>query len=386
VAERYAASEQSTLPLPLAARVADAAPRLRLGFVSSDFRDHPVGRLVVGLLERIDRSRFEVVTYATGPSDGALGERVQQASTRFATLPRRDPAAAARIVRDDAIDVLFDLNGFSGGEALRIFAARPAPLQINFLGYTGTLGASAYDALIADRYCIPPDEVTHYCERAVYVDPCCYLPSDPAREVAPSVTRARYGLADDAVVLNGGSALYKVSPELFEAWLSVLRDVPQAILWLRDAPPATAARIHGFAQASQVDPRRILFAPRESLPEYLARLALCDVFLDSAPFGSHTTVNDALFMGLPVITVAGRSFAGRASASQLHAARLDDLIAPDLVRYASVATATARDAARRAALRERLRDVRRSPLFDMDRYAARFAEAISEAWAGQPTA
>ena len=379
VAEHYAASEESGLAAALPPRTGDAAGRLRLGFVSSDFRDHPVGRLVVALLERLDRGRFEIVAYSTGPSDGPLGERVQRAAGRFAALPRRDPAAAARIVRDDAIDVLFDLNGFSGGEALRIFAARPAPLQVNFLGYTGTLGTPAYDLIVADAFCIPASELEHYVEQPVFVDPCCYLPSDPAREIGAARARAHYGLPADAVVLNAGSALYKVSPELFDAWLAVLRDVPRAVVWLRDAPTAIAERLRAAAAAHGVDPGRLHFAPREALPDYLARLALCDVFLDSTPFGSHTSVNDALFMGLPVVTVPGRSFAGRASASQLRSAGLDDLVAADLAQYVQIASAIAADAGRLAACRQRLHGVRARPLFDADLYAARFAEAISVA-------
>jgi predicted O-linked N-acetylglucosamine transferase (SPINDLY family) len=388
VAERYAASESGPVAAASwSARVSipqrgDAAARLHIAFVSSDYRDHPVGRLVVPLLERLDRARFDVTAYSTGRADDVVGNRIAAAGVRLAALPRRDPLAAAACVRADGVDILVDLNGFSGGEALRIFAARPAALQVNFLGYTGTLGSAAYDVLVTDRYCIAPDARSHYAEAPLYVDPC-YLPSDPHRAVGDATDRAAYGLPGDALVLHAGAALYKVSPELFAAWLAILRDVPRSVLWMRASPPASVARLRFAAAKAGIDGARLHFAPAESVERYLARFALADLMLDTAPFGAHTTVNDALYMGVPVVSVAGRSFAGRASASQLVAAGLEELVAPDLARYADLARALAGDPAQLDSARERLRDVRRRALFDADRYAAAFAEALIAAWRGR---
>lgn len=379
VAQRYAASEAPGAHASARLPAADAQRRVRLGFVSSDYRDHPVGRLVVALLARLDRGAFELVAYSTGASDDTLGARIASAVDRFAVLPRRDAAAAARTIRADAIDVLFDLNGFSGGEALRLFATRPAPLQINFLGYTGTLGSTAYDAIVTDTFCIAPDDARHYVERPLYVEPC-YLPSDPARAAAPPTTRAAYGLPEDATVLHAGGALYKVSPELFAAWLALLRDVPDSVLWLRDAGAQTTRRLAASARAQGIAPERLRFAPSESVAQYLARFALADLLLDTWPFGSHTTLNDALFMGVPAVTIAGRSFAGRASASQLRAAGQPDLAAADLAGYVALARSLALDRDRLQAARAALRDVRRTPLFAADAYAARFADAVMAAW------
>ena len=384
VAERYAASEAGpATPASTSARSftapGDASTRVRVGFVSSDYRDHPVGRLAVPLLERLDRGRFEVFAYSTGRADDVVGNRIAGAGVRLAALPRRDPPAAASRIRDDGIDVLIDLNGFSGGEALRIFGARPAALQINFLGYTGTLGSAAHDAIVTDRYCVPPEARGDYAEAPLYVEPC-YLPSDPRRAIGDTAHRAAYGLPDDALVLYAGAALYKVSPELFGAWLSLLRDVRGAVLWLRAAPAGTAARVHGEAAKAGIDPARLHFAPAESVERYLARLRLADLVLDTAPFGAHTTVNDALFMGVPTVTLAGRSFAGRASASQLVAAGLRDLVSHDLGGYAGLARSLAADAPRLRAVRERLDGVRASVLFDADRYATVFADALMSAW------
>jgi len=380
VAERYAATEAAgTLPLAAIASHGDASPRLRIGFVSSDYRDHPVGRLVVGLLERLDRARFYLVAYATGRTDDVVGDRIAAAGVSISALSRRDPPAASARVRADGIDVLLDLNGFSGGEALRIFAARPAALQINFLGYTGTLGSSAYDAIVADRFCVPPREQDSYVEAPLYVDPC-YLPSDPRRPIGAAPDRAAYGLPPDARVLYAGAALYKVSPELFAAWLALLRDVPDAVLWMRAAPPAATARLRAAAAQAGIDATRMIFAPAEPVERYLARLPLADLVLDTSPFGAHTTVNDALFMGVPAVTVAGRSFAGRASASQLIAVGMPDHVTIDLASYADAARSLVRDASRLQDARDRLRDARAAPLFDADRYASAFAEALIETW------
>ena len=381
VAERYAAPEVAAVtPLPAVALPADRSARLRLGFVSSDYRDHPVGRLIVGLLERLDRARFDVLAYTTGCTDDVMGGRIAAASTGgLHALPRREPHAAAQKVRADGVDVLFDLNGFSGGEALRLFAARAAPLQVNFLGYTGTLGTGVHDLIVADRCSIPLPLRGHYAEQVMDVEPC-YLPSDPARTVDGAPSRAAYGLPADGVVFYAGSALYKVSPELFAAWLELLRAQPRAVLWLRDAPAGAIGRVHAAAQSIGLDPARIVFAPPENVPRYLARLRLADVFLDTFPFGSHTSVNDALFMGVPVVTIAGQSFAGRASASQVHAAGIGDLVAHDVPAYVGIAGELARNPAQLRDAKARLRDVRQGRLFDADRYAAAFGEAIVAAW------
>ncbi|MEP6678381.1 MAG: hypothetical protein ABJB78_03720 [Betaproteobacteria bacterium] len=356
----------------------NARRKLRLGFISSDFGNHPVGRLAVALLERLDRSRFEVLAFVTAEEvRDAFGLRVERAADRFAVLDRRDPARCARALANEEIDALFDLNGYSGGEAVRIFAHRPAPLQINFLGYTGTLGSPHYDAIVGDAYCIPAGAEAAYTERPLRIE-TCYLPSDPLRTGdggAPA--RAQYGLPADGVVFCAFAALAKIVPTIFDAWMRCLRDVPGSVLWLRQMPADRAARLREEAARRGIAGERLIVAPAEPVPRYLARFALADLFLDSAPFGSHTTVNDALFMGLPVVTIAGASFAGRASASQLAALGLTELIARDHADYARIAHRLALSPTERATIGERLRDAAtRAPLFDMDAYARSFEAAI----------
>ena len=364
-------------PRARAARPANA--KVRLGFVSSDFGDHPVGRLVVALLERLDRRAFEVLAFVTtDEARDAFRLRVEQAVDRFAVLDRRDAARCARTLAAAEIDVLFDLNGLSGGEALRIFAHRPARLQMNFLGYTGTLGLPAvYDGIVGDAYCLPAPAREAYDERAVLVEPC-YLPSDPRRIPDPApLDRATYALPPRGVVFCAFAAVYKIVPEVFDVWMRLLRDVPDSVLWLRHMPADRTQRLRAEAEKRGVAAERLIVAPREPVPRYLARFELADLFLDSAPFGSHTTVNDALFAGLPVVTVAGKSFAGRASAAQLAALGAQAQIARDLAHYGEIALDLATDPAARAAAAGQLRDgAARAALFDADGYARRFEATI----------
>ncbi|MET0732304.1 MAG: tetratricopeptide repeat protein [Casimicrobiaceae bacterium] len=377
-ARGWSASEVAGIA-PLAPRPRRASRKLRLGFVSSDFGNHPVGRLVIALLERLDRERFEVIAFVTtAETRDAFRLRAERAVDQFAVIDRSDPARCAQALRAEAIDVLFDLNGYSGGEAVRIFAHRPAPLQVNFLGYTGTLGSPHYDVIVGDAYCIPADAEAAYTEGVVRID-SCYLPSDPLRMVDQGApTRAQYGLPDTGVVFCAFAAIGKIDPSIFDVWMSLLRDTPDSVLWLRHIPTDRLARLRDEAQRRGVAATRLVVAPGDPIPRYLARFALADVFLDTAPFGSHTTVNDALFTGLPVVTIAGSSFAARASASQLAALGLHELIARDHAQYGEIALQLAASPSMRTTIAARLTDPAvRAPLFDMDAYARRFEAVIA---------
>jgi protein O-GlcNAc transferase len=381
VAQRWANAEASDIAPPSPAR-SWKGDKLRLGFVSSDYNNHPVGRLVVGLFERLDRRRFEIAAYATAEKgNDRFGARIESAVDRYRMLDRRDPVASARTLANDAIDVLFDLNGFSGGEAVRIFAHRPAPVQINFLGYTGTLGSSAYDFIVTDRHCVPPEQQAAFTERLLYVDPC-YLPSDPQRQVATSISsRSDYALPSRAFVFAAFAAVYKIVPEMFDCWMTLLRDVPDSVLWLRHLPSDRLERLRGEAARRGVDGARLFSAQGENIDRYLARFALADLLLDSAPFGSHTTVNDALYTGLPVVTIVGASFASRASASQVRAIGLPEMIADSRDRYVEIARTLATDPARLAQIKRLLADARsRSSLFDMAAYTRAFEAAVVQAY------
>ncbi|HEX8738572.1 MAG TPA: tetratricopeptide repeat protein [Casimicrobiaceae bacterium] len=384
VAETWARANQ-----PAASAVATSARhrdpgRLALGFVTVEVMpEHPVPRLVIDLLERLDRSRFRVVLYTMeNASRAALPARLVAAVETIVLSSDPDPDALATRIRADGIDVLFDLDGLTGRAVFDTFLRRPAPLQVSFLGYTGTLGSPAYDRIVTDRHCIPPGAAHSYVEQPLYLDPC-YLPSDTKRvSAAEPVERSHYRLPADALVACAHANTCKILPGHFARWMRLLVREPRVVLWLRDSGPDANDRLRAEARAAGVDPSRLAFAPYEPVPRYLARFALADLFLDTAPFGAHTTVNDALWAGLPVLAIDGASFAGRASASQLVAAGMPELVARDADDYEAKAEALLADPGRLRALRATLHSRRAtSPLFDMRRYADSFMDAVSAAWA-----
>jgi len=352
--------------------------RLRLGFVSSAFHDHPVPRLLVDLFERLDRARYRTHAYALGrgPMD-ALRQRVEHAVEAFVELGHLATAEAVTRIRDDEIDLLFDLTGHTGQARPDVFAARPAPVQINYLGYAGTLGGSYWDYVLTDADTTPPAEQAHFSEQFCYLGPC-YLPSDTQRTLDdPLPSRADYGLPESAFVFATQAAPYKILPPLFAVWMRLLERIPDAMLWLRPVAAIAAANLRREASRRGVDPGRLVFAPMEAAARYLARYRLADLLLDTYPFGSHTTVNDALFAGLPVLTLAGRSMAARASATQLHAVGLPELVAASYDEYESIARDLGSNRERLRLLRLRLsRQGRQSPLFDMGAYTRAFEGAV----------
>jgi predicted O-linked N-acetylglucosamine transferase (SPINDLY family) len=352
---------------------------LRIGFVSSVFHEHPVPRLIVELLERLDRERFESRAYVLGRGGSdALRTRIDRAVVAVTELGHLPTPAMAERIRADQIDVLFDLTGHTGQAQPDLFAARAAPLQVNYLGYAGTLGALYYDFIVTDLFATPASAQKDFVERLCPAGEC-YLPSDTRRSGAIGLARGDYGLRDDAFVFTNQAAPYKILPALFDVWMRLLRRLPEAVLWLRPVDALTQRNLRAEADRRGVDPHRLVFAPDEPVECYLARFALADLYLDTHPFGSHTTVNDALWMGLPVVTVAGRSMAARTSASELRAAGLAELVAASLDEYEAIALSLARDRERLRALATR-NAIRSSALFDMARYARSFEAGLGRMW------
>ena len=248
--------------------------RLRLGFVSADFRDHPTTHLLIDCWERIDRSRVETFAYSLLPAEqSALGMRIEGAFDHFAGVDKDDSATIARRIRDDGIDILIDLNGYTTHARPDIFARRPAPMQISWLGYLGTLGAPWYDYVITDRFATPPDQQAFFSERFLAM-PQCLFPSDPLRNVAATApSRADCGLPRQGFVLCCFNTPYKILPPVFDVWMRLLREVPDSVLWLSPGYPIACANLQREAVARGVDPRRLVFAPRVELAEHLARHA-----------------------------------------------------------------------------------------------------------------
>ena len=383
-AERWA--RQIAAPLaagtPHAMEKDDAQARLRVGFVSSDFRDHPVAHLLIECWERIDRARIETFAYSLVPEDvSAFGARVARAFDHFVDVSGESAVAIARRIRSDAVDVLVDLNGYTTHAKSAIFALRAAPLQISWLGYLGTLGAPWYDYVLTDRFVAPAALQPFFTERFLYL-PDCYCPSDTRRIVAVEPpSRSACALPEQGRVFCCFNNAYKILPEVFAVWMRLLSATPGSVLWLAPATKAAQANLRREAQARGVDPARLVFAARVSLPEHLARHAHAELFLDTTPYNAGTTANDALFMGVPVLTCSGESMASRVAGSQLRAIGLPELVTTSLADYEALALKLAAEPALIASYRARLAANRRSyPLFDMSRFSHHLDDLLIGAW------
>lgn len=353
--------------------------KLRIGFLSSDFCLHAVSLLTVELFELIDRAQFEVYGFCWSREDGSpLRERVKRAMDRFVRIDALDDAAAARCIREHEIDILIDLHGLTAGARPDIPAWRPAPVQITYLGFPGTTGLPGIDYVIADRYLIPDSEQPYYSETPLYLAQI-YQCSDRQRPVAELPSRAACGLPEDRFVFCSFNNNYKFNEAMFDCWLRILQRSPNSVLWLLADNPWAQANLCARAADRGVDPQRLLFAPRVAPAQYLARYAAADLFLDTYPFNAGTTANDALWMGLPVLTRSGRTFASRMAGSLLTALGLPELICDSLQAYEDRAVALAAQAGGLATLRERLRSGREaSALFDTPRFVRDFEAALKQ--------
>jgi protein O-GlcNAc transferase len=353
--------------------------RIVVGYASADLHDHPTAHLIAGVIEAHDRSRFAVHLYSWGPDDSsAVRARLRGASCAFHDLRGLSTSRIVETIRADGVQVLVDLKGHTADARTDLFLARAAPIQVNWLGYPGTLGSTAWDWLIADGTVLPTSAEADYAERVWRLD--CYQPNDPQRprpHAAP--TRAALGLPDAAMVYCCFNNSWKLARERFGDWLAILRQRPDGVLWLLEPRPeqGIAARLRTAAAAAGIDPARLVFAPSVPQRDYLARYLAADLFLDTAPYGAHTTASDALWMGCPVLTTPGPTFASRVAASLLESLELPELVAAD--RAAFVAKAVALSRADAALLRAALDAKRAStPLFD----ARAMAEALEAAYAG----
>jgi len=273
-------------------------------------------------------------------------------------------------------------NGYTRLACESIFTLRPAPLQLLAFGCLGTLGAEWYDYVLTDRFVTPPSAQAYFSERFLYLDDC-YCPSDTRREVAPlSGDRATHGLPAEVFVFCCFNSAYKILPEVFATWMRLLSAVPKSVLWLTETRSDAAENLRREARSAGIDPSRIVFAPRVPLPDHLARHAQADLFLDTTPYNAGATANDALLMGLPLITCSGDTMSSRVAGSQLHAIGLPELVTSNLRDYEAYALSLAREPMLLQQTRDRLRDQRHhSELFDMARYAHAFEDTLEQAWA-----
>jgi predicted O-linked N-acetylglucosamine transferase (SPINDLY family) len=317
------------------------------------------------VLERHDRSRFEVFVYSHGRSDGsAMRQRIEGAAEHFADLQASSIADMAHRIRDDEIDILVDLKGYTQHSRPPLFAMRAAPLQVSYLGFPGTTGADYIDYVIGDPVVTPLEHAPFYSEKIAQL-PGCYQCNDGTRPIPRPPSRSSQGLPEDGFVFCAFNQPYKISPEVFDVWCRLLNAVPGSVLWLlawnKDAPIA----LRREAQARGVDPSRIIFAPSVPQSEHLDRIGCADIFLDTWPCNAHTTASDALWAGLPVLTLSGRTFASRVAGSLMRAVGLPELVCDDVSGYEGLARELASDRGRLEQLRARVRDARHtSSLFD----------------------
>jgi predicted O-linked N-acetylglucosamine transferase (SPINDLY family) len=284
-------------------------------------------------------------------------------------------------MRADGVEVLIDLNGYTTHARSEIFALKPAPVQISWLGYLGTLGAPWYDYVLTDRFAAPAALQRYFSERFLYL-PDCYCPSDTRREVAAVVpSRAACGLPERALVFCCFNNSYKILPEVFALWLRLLTAQPHSVLWLAPGNATAGANLRREAAARGIDPQRLVLAPRVSLPEHLARHAHADLFLDTTPYNAGTTANDALFMGVPLLTCSGATMVSRVAGSQLRAAGLPELVTTNLAEYEALGLKFAAEPALLQSYRSRLAEQRqRSALFDMARFTHALDDLLLAAW------
>ena len=355
-----------------------AGGRIRIAYLSADFHAHATAFLAAGLFEAHDRSRFETYALSFGPDDGsAMRRRVTRAFEHFEDVRHLSDRQIAERVRDLGIDVAIDLKGHTLGARPGIFAFRPAPVQVAFLGYPGSLGADFMDYLIADRTVIPESEREHYTEQIIYM-PGCYQVNE-SRRPSDAPSRHAAGLPEAAFVFCCFNSSYKITPSVFDDWMQILRAVPGSILWLLQGNPATVENLRAAAVRRAVDADRLVFAPWQPAADHLARCALADLFLDTWPYNAHTTASDALWSGVPVITRAGASFASRVATSLLRAVGLGQLSVGSREEYRNLAMRLAGSPPELKFLKDVLELAReRTALFDSVTYCRHLETAFQE--------
>jgi len=366
-------------------RVPEAADRsrdkLRIAYLSSDFKVHATMLLAAGLFEQHDRNRFETYAFAWHPDASPMRRRAEATFHEFIDVTAVREDAVAQLIRERQIDIAVDLHGYTGKPRPGILVDRPAPIQVNYLGYPGTMGADWIDYLIADRFVAPPEAARFYSEKLVYL-PGSYQVNDNKRVPAgPRPKRTDVGLPERGFVFACFNANNKITPEIFAVWMRLLGQVPGSLLWLLDHGEAVRANLRREAEAAGIDGQRLLFAPRLPIAEHVNRLQCADLFLDTLPYNAHTTASDALWVGLPLVTCPGRSFQARVAGSLLHAVGLPELIASSLADYEAIALRMARDRDAHAAWRARLVANRQTtPLFDTERFTRDLEAAYEIMW------
>jgi predicted O-linked N-acetylglucosamine transferase (SPINDLY family) len=377
VADRFGASPQGIAP-----GAARRNEKIRVAYLSSDFRRHAVAYLAAELFERHDRSRFEVIGLSFGPDDGSdLRSRLAAAFDRFIDAKELDDRDVAQLISNLQIDIAVDLNGHTRDARLGILASHPAPIQVSYLGFPATTGAHFIDYVIADPIALPFDQQPYYTEHIVHL-PDCFQVNDTTRKLPKQIqSRREAGLPEHGFVFCCFNNTYKIRAPVFDIWMRIMRSIEEAVLWLNADHPAVEANLRYEAKSRRVDPTRLIFAPRANLDQHLARQQLADLFLDTLPVNAGATASAALWAGLPVLTCRGQSFFGRMGASLLTAIGLPEMVASNLEEYEALALKLAGDPSLYKSIRSRLEANRSThPLFDTDRFTRHIEAAYTRMW------
>jgi len=342
-------------PMTVWPKAVEKSGPLRIGYVCSDFREHALGHLLAEVLELHNRSVVEVFAYYCGPqAQDPLHLKFKATADHWIPINEMDDETADRRIVDDGIQILVDLNGYTREGRTKLFALRPAPVIANWLGYPGTLGSPYHHFIIADDWIIPKDHELYYSEKVLRLP--CYQPTNRKRVVSQrKFSRKDMGLPENGMVYCCFNGAHKITRFMFDRWLMILNMVPGSVLWLLSASDATNARLRNYAQQRDVAPERVIFADKLVNAEHLARYTLADLFLDTTPYGAHTTSSDALWMGVPVLTMSGRSFASRVCGSLVRSAGIPEMVCTSAEEFVDRAVALGKDRTLLQSYREKLR-------------------------------
>jgi len=359
--------------------------KLRIGYISSDFRLHPLAFLISELIELHNREQFEIYAYSNANDDKtAERQRLERAFDHFIDIRRLSDEQAANRIHQDRIDILVDLTGFTQSSRSAVAALKPAPITINWLGYPGTMGMledrPLFDYILTDSFITPNDTCSDYAEQLLPL-PTCYQPNDRQRPIANIPSRENCQLPKDSFVFCSFNQTFKILPDIFGIWMRLLKARPNSVLWLLESNAVAKENLRHEAEMRGVDANRLIFAPRVAIAEHLARHQLADLFLDTLPYNAHTTASDALWMGLPVLTCAGQTFASRVAGSLLHALNLEELITDSLAAYEERALQLSSEVALLQSIKDKLAiNKQNSALFDTTRFTKDLENTYQEIW------
>ena len=381
-ARNFVADKIPSLPRPLWTGATWRHDNVRIAYLSADFRQHPVANLIAELFEQHDRSRFEIIGVSFGVDDKSeMRSRLVAAFDQFYDVRRRSDGEVAKLLHDLQVDIAIDLMGYTRELRSGILAYRPAPIQVSYLGFPGTMGAEFIDYIVADKTVAPFEHQPFYTEKIVHL-PDCYQVNDTKRKIAERTpTRQEAGLPEQGFVFCCFNNNWKITPDVFSVWMRLLHAVEGSVLWLLGDNRSTERNLRKEAQARGIDPARLVFASRLPLAEHLARHRVADLFLDTLPYNAHTTASDALWTGLPVLTREGTAFAGRVAASLLHAIGLPEFVTHSIEDYEALALRLAKDPSLLKGYRNRLATNRLThPLFDTERFRRHIEAAYLQMW------